>query len=490
MPYMEDRDNAVANLPISAMSLPEPPPFTSMQYSPEINAFARAGFATYTSPEVQYWGVTRPSSKSYIGGDLNLSSSKGQLDNQNSSFRFLTANGEFATKLNERMKLTLDASIQNSFNHLYVLDDSPSNAKTPENKYGGFSLGGELSHLENDVAGWNIKANARYYQAEMMAGDLSGKSDEGVYDASFAKRWAGAHPYETFSAELGGRLGDYSNPTSSGQWKTGYAGAEYQRLFNYETHLTANARVYYGADEFDSKVYFGPTVTIEQPVFEGAVLTGEVGGRPYVQTAEQLHATNRFLNPNYTFRHSYKMYGSASLKLNYSEVGSLTGGIRYEDISNRPIFERNTVAGQSGEKLFYGIRYADVTRIRLHAGATHQVVPEKFWLNAQVYAQNFEIKDGGRVPFTEKLGLTSGFGLRLFDQATIEGWADYIGKRKTADNQSLDAYVLLGAQFDLAITDNIGVYAKAVNLLDQEYQKWEGFTERPMQIYGGITLKL
>src|SRR5699024_11464376 len=97
---------------------------------------------------------------------------------------------------------------------------------------------------------------------------------------------------------------------------------------------------------------------------------------------------------------------------------------------------------------------------------------------------------GVLVPFTQKLGLCSGFGLRLFDRATIEGWADYTGKRKTADNQSLDAYVLLGAQFDLAITDNIGVYAKAVNLLDQEYQKWEGFTERPMQIYGGITLKL
>src|SRR5699024_11962629 len=102
-------------------------------------------------------------------------------DNQNSSFRFLKANSEFATKVSERTKLTFDGSIQNSFNHLYALDDGSSTfyniTETPHNEYGGFSFGGELSHLKNDVTGWNIEANARYYQAEMIAGDLSGKSD-------------------------------------------------------------------------------------------------------------------------------------------------------------------------------------------------------------------------------------------------------------------------------------------------------------------------
>src|SRR5699024_12643485 len=90
----------------------------------------------------------------------------------------------------------------------------------------------------------------------------------------------------------------------------------------------------------------------------------------------------------------------------------------------------------------------------------------------------------------DKLGRNSGFGLRLVEWATIEGWGDYIGPRKTADNQTLDAHVLLGGQLDLDIRDNIGIYAKAVNLLGQEYQQWEGYTERPMQIYGGVMIKL
>src|SRR5699024_11069274 len=370
---------------------------------------------SYVSPEVQFWGVTRPSSKTYIGADLDFTSSDGHLDNQKSGFRFLTANGEFATKLNKQTRLAFNAGINNSFNHLFKLDNDPSAlydiTETPRNEYGGFSVGAELNQLKNNVSGWNVQANIRYYQSKLEAGDLSGKSSEGVYEASLKKRWAGAQPYETISLALGGKLGDYNNELANNQWKTGYLGAEYQRLFNYQTHLTANVRLYYGADAFDEQVYFGPTLTIEQPVFEGALLTGEVGAKPYVQTAEELHSANRLLSPQNTFRHSYKKYGKASLKLNYSEVGSIFGGISYEDISDRAIFDRRTSEAPNAEKLFYRTRYADTKNIRLHAGLTHQIIPEKFWINAEAYAQNPELKDGERVPYTEKLGLNSGFGL-------------------------------------------------------------------------------
>ena len=50
-------------------------------------------------------------------------------------------------------------------------------------------------------------------------------------------------------------------------------------------------------------------------------------------------------------------------------------------------------------------------------------------------------------------------------------------------------YLLLGAQLDISLTDNIGIYGKAVNLLDREYQKWDGYIERPLQVYGGLTFK-
>lgn len=489
MPYIETGEDVVADLPVSELSRPEPPAYTGLNYAPDINAFGRFGFGSYASPVADFWGFTRLSDRSYIGGDLDFSSSEGHLDNQTSSFRNLEANAEFAAKLDEETRLGFNLGLENSFNHLFNVNSTTLTVPdSPRKEYGGFNFGGELQRLKNGVAGWKLQANARYYQAELMAGDLSGTTDEGVYNASFSKRWAGSHLNETFTLKLGGTLGDYSNDVFADQWMTGQLGVVYSRMFNYETNITLDASVYYGSDAFDDKVYFGPNVTVEQPIFEGALLTVEAGARPYVKTAEQLHTINRFLSPRNFYRHSYLMFGDASLQLKYSEVGSLKGGIRYEDIADYPIFER--AATSSGEELFYQVRYADVTKFRLYAGATHQFVPEKFWLSGEVYAQLPELKNGDRIPFTEKLGLKAGFGLRLFDRATIKGWADYTGPRKTADQESLKDYILLGGQLDIAITDRIGIYGKAVNLLDQQYQQWEGYIERPLQIYGGITLKL
>ncbi|WP_372634186.1 hypothetical protein [Fodinibius sp.] len=490
MPYIESREEVVADLPISDMARPDPPPYARLHYSPDINAFGRVGGGSYTSPEANFWGVTRLNDKSYVGGDLDFSSSEGHLDGQASSFRFLTANGEFATKLDEQTRLGLDLGLQNSFNHMYGVETSLDIPDSPRKEYGGFDIGANLERMKNGVAGWQVQAHMRYYDARVLAGDLSDQTDEGVYNISLSKRWAGASPTETITAKLGGRMGDYSNSLVADQWMTGQAGVEYQRLFNYELHLTVDASIFYGSDAFEDKIYFGPDATIELPLFEGATLIGNIGAKPYVRTAEQLHTTNRFLDSGNNFRHTYKMYGSGELKLTYSEVGSLSGGILFEDISHHPIFERNAVATNPDQLLFYKVRYADATNIRLYAAATHQVVPEKFWLSGEAYAQLPELRDGGRIPYSEKLGLNSGFGLKLFDGMTIEGWADYRGIRENDQGQDMEDYLLVGGQLDLSITDKIGIYGKVVNLLDQQYQQWEGYVERPLQIYGGLTFKL
>ncbi|MCW9708440.1 hypothetical protein [Fodinibius salsisoli] len=490
-PYIESQEEAVANLSVSELSRPNPPQYNPLYYSEEINAFARAGVGSFISPEVQFWGVTRPSDKSYIGGDLDFSSSDGHLENQASSFRFLTANGEFAAKVDDQTRLGFNLGLQNSFNSMYGLNSSLDVPDNPRKEYGGFNLGVEVERLKNGVEGWKVQASARYYQAELMGGELSGKTEEAVYSGLLVKQWAGSNPQETFSAKLGGTFGDYSTSLVADQWMTGHAGVVYDRLIGYETDLLVDASVYYGSDAFEDKVYFAPKVRIKQPLAEAFILTARAGAKPYVKTEEELHTANRFLT---TFmnasRHTYQMYGAADVEIKITDVGSLNGGIRYEDISNHPIFERRELSPGSDDRLYYSVRYADITKAEIYAGASHQIVPERFWLNGKIYAQSVEDKDGDRIPFTEQYGLKSGFGLRLFSHATVEGWADYTGNRKNDQGQNMEDYLLVGGKLDVSITDNIGVYGKVVNLLDQEYQDWEGYTERPLQIFGGITLKL
>jgi hypothetical protein len=498
MPFMESSEQVVADLPVSDLSRPDPPAYTPLYYSSDINAFARGGLGSYISPEAQFWGVSRLSPKSYVGGDLDYSSSDGHLDNQASSFRFLNANAEYATKLSSKSRIGLHLGVQNSFNQMPDLD-LPAALYDARKKYGGFNLGADFNHQKNAITGWKVQGNARYFEASLdNAGPLySGQSAEWVYNGSVARRWAGSNVNETFTVKAGAKGGNYDNRsnTSREDWLTAQFGVAYERLFNYSTKLTADASVYYGTDSFSDNIYFGPRVTVEHPVLDILTISLEAGAEPYLKTAEQLHSANRFLAVDNQLSHSYKMYGSAEAVLEFDNIGSVNFGVQYQNISNYPIFVRRD-AGRtdiSGNPLydFYGTNYTDAYKVRAYLGATHQIVPEKFWLDAKVYLQSPKIQGGGQLPYEEKIGVNSSVHYRPFDQISVEAWADYVGPRKTfRTDLKMGGFLLMGAKVDAQITDRFGAYVKLVNLLNENYEVWRGYTERPFQVFGGITVKL
>jgi len=490
-PFMESSEQVVADLPVSDLSRPDPPEYMPLHYSSDINAFARAGYGSYISPEAQVWGVKRLSPKSYIGGDLDFSSSDGHLDNQASSFRFLNANGEYATKLSSKSRVGVQLGVENSFNQMPDLG-VPAPLFNARKHYGGFNLGADFNHHKNAITGWKVQGNARYFETSLDSAGINsnGTSTEWVYNGSVARRWAGANVNETFTVKAGTKGGNYDNNSNASRqnWLTAQLGVAYERLFNYTTKVNADASVYYGTDSFSDKVYFGPSVTVEHPVMDILILSLEVGAEPYLKTVEQLHSANRFLAVDNQLRHSYKMYGSAEALLEFDNVGSVNFGLQYQNISNYPIFVRRDVGLQYE---FYEANYTDAYKVRAYLGATHQIVPEKFWLDAKVYLQSPKIQGGGQLPYEEKIGVNSSVHYRPIDRISIEAWADYVGPRRTfRTDQKMDGYLLLGGQVDAQITDRFGAYVKLVNLLNQEYEVWRGYTERPFQLFGGITVKL
>jgi outer membrane cobalamin receptor len=48
---------------------------------------------------------------------------------------------------------------------------------------------------------------------------------------------------------------------------------------------------------------------------------------------------------------------------------------------------------------------------------------------------------------------------------------------------------LLSAGAEYQLNDTFGVYAKLLNLMGQKYEIWDGYEERPFQVFGGITIK-
>ncbi len=492
-PFMETPEQVVADLQVSDLSRPDPPAYTPLHYSSDINAFGRFGVGSYLSPEAQFWGVSRISSTSYLGGDLDYSSSDGHLENQASSFRFLEANGEYATKLSSDDRLGIQGGFESSFNQMPDIGTGALIPDEARKEYNGFYLAADIEHHKNSVTGWKAQANIRYFDAALdSAGSLlSGESQERVYNGSFSYRWAGGNVNEVFTIKAGAKGGNYENNTvGANDWLTARGGIGYERLFNYSTKVTADASVYYTTNQFTDSIYLGPSIKVEHPLLDMLTITAKGGAEPYVKTVEQLHSDNRFLNVDNILRHSYSIHGSVEASLEYDDLGSLNLGVRYENISDYPIFVREStpIIGTPG---FYETTYRDAYKIRAYASVTHQVVPERFWVNGKVYLQSPQIQNGGRLPFEEKIGLNSGFHFRPVDKLSIEAWADYVGSRNTfRTNNELGGFFLLGSQVDFQITDRFGAYLKLVNLLNQEYEVWQGYTERPFQAYGGITVKL
>lgn len=495
-PFMETPEQVVANLPVSQLSRPEPPAYMAFPYSSTQNIFSRLGFGSYSSPEAQFWGVKRLNNKSYIGGDFDYSSSDGHLENQNSSFRFFDANAEYARKLSEKIQLSVNGGFKSSFNNMFDLPAStiPANARK---EYNGIHLGTEFRHFKNTVTGWKVDANIRYYNIDLNNADvLTGKSEERVYNVSVAKRWAGGNIDETFTLKAGVKGGNYENAIAQDSWLTAQGGVVYERQFNYATDIKVDASVYYAQNYVDDdNIYIGPEVTVEHPLLDILTLKVTAGAQPYIKTFEQRHTENRFLTVENTLRHTYRMYGKGEASIEYADQGEFSFGFQYEDMSDYPIYLRsdNGQIDGSGNPLyeFYEMQYRDAYRVSAYAGVVHQIISEKLRINGKVYLRSPKLKNDGRIPFEEKIGVNSGLMIQPFDGVSFEAWADYVGSRRTYQtNEKLDSFILFGAQVDVQITERIGVYAKLVNILDQNYEVWQGYNERPFQAYGGVTVKL
>jgi len=491
-PFMETGDEVVASLPVSELTRPAPPAYNALQYNDEIYAYSRIGVGSFTSPEAQFWGVLPINEQSYIGVDLDFSSSDGHLDEQPSSFRFLTGNAEFGTKLDEKTKLQLYGGGQSDFNHPAEFSAGVLN-ETVNIEHQGFHAGAELSRFKNDIAGWQLQGNVRNFSTHFESQTFPGTIDELTYSGSFSNRWALGNPGETFTLKAGGRGGNYEPENLESQiWSTLQGGIVYERLFNYNTQLHAEADVFYTTNIQEDNVYPGGLLEINHWFGDRLKVTGKVQGKPQLKTVEQLHEHNRFLGVENDLVHTYSIDVTGEAEIKYYRGSKLHGGVTYTNAQNYAFFLPETQRVPIGERLdTYTVNYQNATNFKLFAGITHQLLPERFWISGQAYLQNPELDGGDDIPFEENFGVNASMSLRPINRITIEGWADYVGERSTniTNDNTVGDFFLVGGQLDVEVTNNFGAYLKLVNILGQEYEVFEGYEERPFQVYGGLTIK-
>ncbi|MDR8394217.1 hypothetical protein NC796_23920 [Aliifodinibius sp. S!AR15-10] len=493
-PFMETQEEVVANLPITDLSRPAAPEYRALYYEPEINAFSRAGVGSFVSPEIEFWGVSRFSENSYAGGQMDYHSSNGHLETENSSFRFFDADGEFATKLSSNVALKLNGGLENSFNRLFELEGSTAPLQVPSGprkNYTGLNAGIGLDQHTNSIEGWNADIDVRWFNMDMNAGDIGGSATESILNASFGKVWAGNNIQETYGLQASFRGGSYDlSSQNSENWMTLRAGAEYDRLLDYSTQITANADFVYASNAFEDKVYPGFQLKAKHWMHNNLIISAHLSGDPKLQSIEQLHNLNRFLNYRTEPRHTYTIEAGGGIDFEYFPGSTMYASVSYMQAQNYAYFSRASLSSITSADGYYIANYRDANKIKGEAGIIHQLVPDKFWINAKAYVQQPKFNNGDDIPYEESWGINSGASAKLLDRFRIEAWADYVSKRNTLSSTTVDGFFLVGGQLDVDITDKVGVYVKMMNLLSQEYEIWSGYEERPFQAYGGVTIKL
>lgn len=487
MPFIEAEDDRMANLPIVQLSRPSPPSQHLFSYPRARNIFARAGIGNYLTPEARGYANIGLSEKSNLAADLQYESSDGHLDNQNSAYRKFNGSLHFDTRVGEKNRLAFRAGGLSNFNYLFP-SSLVATGSTPKKTYDGFHVGGEFQSTDNAVTGWAAAANFRQFNSDLAAGGLSGTNTENVFNASANVQWAGSRPEEVLGVTAEGRIGQYDiDAGNTDQWHTAKLGVRYQRLWNFNMRFSAEADAYQIADaNYDSKIYLAPNATLEYWLRDNLKLTVQLNTDVVGHSQQSMYTDNRFLGAYNPVQHTYKLKGLAEIKYDLFTGTTLKGGVSYLSAKDYLYYTR-----QNGGSGFYSANYMNAQIRKIYASVTHDFIPEKFWVHGRIYYQDHELDSGADIPYLENLGLNAGLSFKPIESVLIEGWTDYAGPRHAPSiGEDLKGFLLVGARGSYQYNDRIGAFVKAMNLLDQNYQLWQGYRERPLQVMAGITVKL
>lgn len=498
-PFMESDKDAVASIILTQLDRPEPPSKPILSYPSRTNAYVKAGMGNFLTPELEAYVLRRINSNSVASANIDFSSSDGHLDNQESAFRFFDLNGVYGTKLKSGTRLSTKAGVFSDFNHLFNLPNTipNDNSGTSQKDYTGLSGGIILENNSNELEGWDFYLNGNVVDVDMFASNaaLEGNQSEQYVQSGFEKKWAGSSLYDILSVNVDVKGGNYSSVSfGNTQWLNTSATFGYSTLFNYKTEITIEGGLSYISDSFRNKPLFISNTEINHSIKDGLNITGHIYTQPEMKSIWEHHQTNRFLNVSSQIQFEYVFGIDGGIEYKPVESTKLFGLVSYKSIDNYGYYARESrTFGLATAQSFYSINYADATKFRLELGVTQQFVSDKVWFDGFVYAQRPELKSGPDIPFEERLGAEGVLSVKPVKALTISSWTQFVGEREdpnpnTADN--LKGYLLLSGGLDYEINEKFGVYFKVLNILGQKYEVWEGYQERPFQVFGGIKLTL
>ena len=479
LPFMETEEQIRASMPIDDLERPVAPTRRRIVYPQKSSLYGKAGFGRFISPEASLAVEAPLNEKSSVLGGFTYDGGGDHID-VNSSYRLLNAQAGLSTKLGNRGNIRVLGTV--------LSDVNDTNNPDVQKEYLGVGFNAQYRHVTNSLT--HVEAIASYSLYNVGSNLAINDDVEHRFTSRFTRQWVGSRLNDIFLVHGRADLGLISNNNTQSQtWALVGVQPTYQTRQNYNSRITLGGRLYFGTDESGSQPMVYPDAKMEYFGISNLILTGHLYGEMTNKGLEGAHTENRFTGLNTQILNERKWIADTRLDLRVLNAISVYGGIQYRYSPKYAYYQKSPlfIIGSPYE-LFYDKK---MTQLQVKAGAQVTIIPSLVTVHGWVYNQKHSLRDGDKIPFIENSGLVAEAQFTPFRRLAIKSWAHYIGDRETGyEGDMLDSYLLLNAQAEFMVSNQIGFYFKGLNLLGQDYQLWSGYTERPLQLYGGVVIRL
>jgi hypothetical protein len=491
----------MAQLPVVKLSRPDPPEMEMFHYPGRQNVYSEVAFGSYISPEIDLFAGRDVGSDSRITTHIDHHSSDGHLRGGYGAFRNLSADVGLTSNFNAG-RLTVDVGGETNFNNFYPVS-STSNSSDFRNEYDGAHFDIAYSRMSNSYEGWTVQTSYDLFEvrSKLIGSTAQTREQDGSLKGVY--QWTGDRLHELYRIDIVGEVGQFAGNTTNEGWYRIGADVGYERLFNHNWLLSGQLGLH-GAEEPNGGQLLLPTSRLSAKYWLGSDLTLRANFETSIssQSLKSRFDENPFILAHQPqFANSYRIGGG--VKASYQPFNRLLLAAQgsYHHIRDYAIMARgNSLANlwsggnyQSIYSNFYKTFYENVRVAELRFSLTYDLIPHTFWTDITGTLRDHKLTEGteSSIPYLSDYSLKSSIYLKPIESFRIQLWGEYFGPRSATDRVGdLDAYFQVGSRFEYRINDQFGAFIRGKNILDQQYQVWEGYQARPLQLYGGVTISL
>jgi len=471
--------------------------------------YATLGVGTYTTILGEIYMNHAISRTESFGGYVSHHSSQGGIENLefDDNFSDSKLNVNYASRLRD-LSWNAEAGFEHETYNWYgvpqfQVDEAMADFMAPSHSFYNAHLGSDISFVDTYINSASV-----FFR---RFGDNQG-SGENRFSANLkadipitAGELATVLKIDYLSGEFD-RHYETTDALNYGNFQVGLSSAYEMKQDDLTVNLGASLYYMHDKEDGDNKIYVYPNVTATYRLVNDVLIAyggiqGELIQNSYYGFADE----NPFVSPTLMVNPTDQLYNAyVGLKGKVSSNMSYNFSGHYISDRNKALFRNNEITSNSDQNYSYGnsfgIVYDDVKTYSV-AGEINVDVNRNFTLGlkAEFFGYNSDTQaEAWNLPDTKaSLFLDYQINDKWFAGANLF----YIGERKdqlflndgvtvtSPFTVTLDSYFDANVHLGYHINDQFSVFAKANNIANEGYQRWQNFPVQSIQFLAGATYK-